>query len=78
VKLSALIALALLSGCATKAGRWYPVIGFGWVVVNTNQLTITASKVLGLNTGSGQMSLGFSSLTVVKVPTNANVIIDLQ
>jgi hypothetical protein len=34
--------------------------------------------VLGLNTGSGQMSLGFSSLTVVKVPTNANVIIDLQ
>lgn len=79
MKLSALFALAaLLSGCATKTGRWYPLVGFGWVVVNTNQPSAVTSKALGLNAGHGQLSLGFSTYTTVTVPTNANVIIDLR
>lgn len=79
MKLSALFALAaLLSGCATKTGRWYPLVGFGWVVVNTNQPSAVTSKALGLNAGHGQLSVGLSSFTTVTVPTNANVLIDLR
>lgn len=79
MKLSALIALTvLLNGCATKTGRWYPLIGFGWVTVNTNQPSIVTSKALGLNVGNGQASLGLSSFATVVVPTNANVIINLK
>lgn len=78
MRLSALIALTLLCGCACKAGRSYPVIGFGWVTVSTNQPTIVVTTALGLNTGSGQVNLGLSSFTTITVVTNANVIIDLQ
>ena len=78
MRLSALIALILLCGCACKAGRRYPIIGFGWVTLSTNQPTIVITTALGLNTGSGQMNLGLSSFTTVTVATNANVIIDLR
>jgi hypothetical protein len=79
VKLSALIlSVMLLSGCAVKNGRWYPIVGFGWVVVNTNQPTVVTTKALGFNAGNGQVCIGLSSLSTVKVPTNANVIIELK
>lgn len=79
MKLSALIAaMALLCGCATKNGRCYPIVGFGWVVVNTNQVHITKATTLGLNTGLNQTCLGFGAFTLISVPTNANVIIDLK
>ena len=79
MKLSALIALAvLLSGCAVKGGRCYPIIGIGWVVVNTNQPTVVVSRSLGLNTSPGQLTIGLASYTTIRVPTNANVIIDLK
>lgn len=78
MKLSALLGLTLLCGCACAGGRRYPVFGFGWVTVSTNQPTIVTSTALGLNTGNGQMTLGLSSFTTVTVATNANVIIDLR
>jgi len=79
VKLSALIVLAaLLSGCAVKNGRCYPIVGLGWMVVNTNQPSVVTAKTLGFNAGNGQFSLGVSSLMTVTVPANANVIIDLR
>lgn len=79
MKLSALLGLTLLlCGCACEAGRRYPIIGFGWVTVSTNQPTIISSTALGLNTGNGQLNLGLSSFTTVAVATNSNVIIDLR
>lgn len=79
VKVNALLAVAvLLCGCATKNGRCYPIVGFGWVTVNNNQATILKSSAIGLSTGVSQACLGFSSFTVISVPTNANVIIDLK
>lgn len=79
MKLSALmLSVALLSGCAVKNGRCYPIVGFGWVVVNTNQPSIVTSKALGFNAGNGQMSIGLSSFSTIRVPTNANVIIELK
>ena len=78
MRLSALLACVLLCGCACGNGRCYPIIGFGWVNVSTNQPTIVTSTALGLNTGSGQLNLGLSSFTTVTVATNANVIIDLR
>lgn len=78
MRLSALIALLLLCGCACKGGRAYPIIGFGWVTVSTNEPVIVSTTALGLIAGSGQMNLGLSSSTVITVATNANVIIDLR
>lgn len=79
MKLGALLVLGvLLNGCATRNGRCYPVVGLGWINVNTNQPVVRAAKVLGLNASSGQVSVGFSSVTVITVPTNANVVIDLR
>lgn len=78
MRLSALIALTLLCGCACKGGRCYPIIGIGWVTVSTNRPTVVSTTALGLNTGNGQLNLGWSSLTTVTVDTNANVIIDLR
>lgn len=78
VQLNALLALAVLSsGCATKTGRWYPVVGIGWVAVNTNQPAAFTSTTLGLSGSPGQFNLGLSTFTHVTVPTNANVVIDL-
>lgn len=68
----------LLCGCATKTGLWYPIVGFGWVTVNTNHPTVFTSKAIGFNAGNGQISVGLSSFTTVTVPTNANVVIDLK
>ena len=78
MRLSALFALLLLCGCACRSGRCYPVIGLGWITVNTNQRTIVTSTALGLNTGGGQLTLGLSTFTTVTIATNANVIIDLR
>ena len=79
MKLSALIVTAmLLCGCAVKNGRCYPLLGIGWVVVNTNQPSVTTVKALGLNAGRGQVALGLSSFMTVSIPTNANVILELK
>lgn len=79
MKLGALLVLGvLLGGCTTKNGRCYPIIGLGWITVNTNQPTVRTAKVLGLNTSSGQVSVGLSSFTVIAVPTNANVLMELR
>lgn len=80
MRMGTLIALLLLllSGCTTEAGRQYPVIGFGWVTVSTNQPCVVTSKVLGFNSGCGQTSLGLSAHTTVTVPTNSNILLDLR
>ena len=70
--------LALLAGCATRNGRRYPVVGFGWVTVSTNQPAVAISSVLGMNSAMGQFSLGLSRFTAIRVPTNANVVISLR
>lgn len=79
MKLGALlIAMALLAGCTTQNGRCYPIIGIGWVVVNTNQPVVFSSRAIGLNVSGNQTTLGLSSFTTVIVPTNSNVLIDLR
>lgn len=79
VKLSVLFAITLLlCGCACRKGRCYPVIGFGWVTVQTGQPTAVTSTALGLNTGAGQVNLGLSSFTTITIATNANVILELR
>jgi len=77
--MNALIAtLALLCGCAINGGRCYPVIGFGWIRISTNEPAVFTSRTIGLNTGKGQASLGLSSFTTIIIPTNSNVVIDLK
>lgn len=45
------------SGCAVKGGRWYPVVGLGYIIVPTNAVTVgpavsaSGSRLTGLVAG---------------------------
>jgi hypothetical protein len=77
VKASALIvATALLSGCATENGRTYPIIGFGWVTVSTNQPSVTRYKSTLIGVGAAiqpsfQCIAGYGHSEVVVAETNS-------
>ena len=81
MKLFLVLALtAALSGCVTKAGRCYPIIGFGWITVSTNQPSATMVKSTLL--GAGILTLppaamiGFGQSRTILVTTNSNLILE--
>ena len=71
-----------MCGCATKSGRWYPIIGLGFVVISTNQPKATVMKATliggGITTLPPAVLVGFSRSSTALVTTNANVMIDLK
>lgn len=71
----------LFAGCVPfhYHGQSYTLIlGAGLVrVSNTNQVTVVKSEALGLYVGDGRANLGLSQVYQAKVPTNANVIIEV-
>ncbi len=77
MKASALItAMALLCGCATKNGRTYPIIGFGWVTVSTNQPSVTSYKSTLIGFGASaqpsfQCLAGYGHSEVIVAETNS-------
>ncbi len=84
MKASALIAvaMALLCGCATKNGRTYPIIGFGWVTVSTNQPSVTSYKSTLIGIGASvqpsfQCLAGYGHSEVVVAETN-NVTLEIK
>lgn len=77
---AAIIAL-LLVGCVPihRDGKTYHlVIGLGVVRVSeTNQVTVVKASTLGLYAGDGRLNLGASSIYSARVPTNANVVLEV-
>jgi len=80
--LPALALTAALSGCVRDCERIYPILGFGFVVVNTNQPKATVVKTTifgaGITTLPPQIVAGFSRSTAALVDTNANVTLDMK
>lgn len=74
------VCLLCLCGCTTKQGRVYPILGFGFVVVNTNQpsATMVKSTVLGaaITTIPPQAIVGFGQSRIILVTTNSNLILE--
>ena len=75
-------ALTLLGGCATKNGRCYPILGFGWVTVSTNQPSVTAVRTtlvgVGVSTLPANAAVGYSHSVLLQATTNANVNLEWQ
>ena len=72
-------ALTACCGCALKNGRYcYPVIGFGWVCVNTNQAAVKVTKTtvfgLGVTTVPVAGILGAGRVTLTEVRTNEAIL----
>lgn len=76
------ILFLLLSGCTINGKKCYPIIGFGWVTVNTNtpNATITKTTIVGagLDTYNQSALVGYSRTTKAVVDTNSNVIVEIK
>lgn len=78
-----LIMLALLvqTGCVPfhyHGQSYHLILGAGLIrVSDTNQVTVVKSQSLGLYVGDGRANLGLSQVYQAKVPTNANVLIEI-
>jgi len=78
VKPCALAFLLLLSGCATRHGRCYPVIGLGWHYCGTNQPGSFQQRTSFFGLGwfqqpVGQFVLGYQHSQLLSVTTNTIV-----
>jgi hypothetical protein len=72
----------ILSGCIINGKKCYPIIGLGWVIVNTNtpNATITKTTVVGAGVDTYNQSaiVGYSRSTKAVVDTNSNVIVEIK
>lgn len=68
----------LLSGCAS--GKWYPVVGLGFVRVSQDgQATVTKSIGVGVSSGPGRAAAGVWSTTDVAISQSAtNLVLELK
>jgi len=71
----------LLAGCVPfqyHGQSYHLILGAGLVrVTETNQVTVVKSQSLGLYVGDGRANLGLSQVYEAKVPTNANVVLEV-
>jgi len=75
-------ALVLLTGCTINGKKCYPIIGLGWVTVNTNTPNATIIKTTvvgaGVDTYNQSAIVGYSRTTKAVVDTNSNVIVEIK
>ena len=82
MKMTLCLLLVLLTGCVPirhNGKTYYVIVGAGIIRVSqTNAVTIVRARSLGLYAGDGQANLGLSSIYSARVPTNANVVLDIK
>lgn len=75
------LVLVLMAGCipVRRNGKtYYVVIGAGIVRVSqTNEVTVVKATTVGVYAGDGRLNIGASSIYSARVPTNANVILEV-
>lgn len=73
--------LVLLTGCTVNGVRRYPIIGFGWVSVSTNQpnavLTRTTTVGFGMTMLPVCLTVGYGRADVLTVETN-NITVEIK
>lgn len=76
------IILVLLTGCVPirHAGKtYYVILGAGVIRVSqTNAVTVVKATSLGVYAGDGQFDVGASSVYSARVPTNAQVVLEVK
>ncbi len=74
--------LLALCGCVPvryHGQTYHLVLGVGlFHVEQTNQVTVVVSKTLGLYAGDSRVNLGVASIYSACVPTNANVLLEVN
>jgi hypothetical protein len=74
-------ALLTTTGCVPiqrNGAKYYVILGAGVIrVTQTNQVTVVKADSLGLYAGDGRMNFGYSSIYSARVPTNANVLLEV-
>lgn len=76
-----MLTLVLLTGCTVNGARRYPIIGFGWVTVSTNQpnavLTRTTTVGLGMTMLPVCLTVGYGRADTLTIETN-NMSVELK
>jgi hypothetical protein len=75
------LVIVLLAGCVPirHGGKtYYVILGAGVVRVSrTNDVTVVKATSLGIYAGDGRFNVGASSIYAARVPTNANVVLEV-
>ncbi len=76
------ITLLLLTGCVPirHAGKtYYVILGAGVIRVSqTNEITVVKATSVGVYAGDGRINIGVSSVYCARVPTNAQVVLEVK
>ena len=82
MKLVLCVILALMTGCVPirHAGKtYYAILGVGVIRVSqTNDVTVVKATSLGVYVGDGRVDVGLSSVYQARVPTNAQVVLEVK
>jgi hypothetical protein len=74
--------VVVLTGCVPLAyhGKTYHlVLGVGvFHVEQSNQVTVVTAKTFGLYAGDSRLNLGLASIYSARVPTNVNVLLEIN
>lgn len=71
--------LILLTGCIPIAKDRYVVVGVGiFKAKQTNSISIVEAQTIGVYVGDGRVNVGASYIYSARVPTNANVILEIK
>jgi hypothetical protein len=77
-----ILILVALTGCVPvriKGKTIHVVLGFGiFAVSQTNRVTVVNATSVGLYAGDGRVNIGISKLYSARVPTNANVVLEIN
>lgn len=77
----ALCAVFLMTGCIPferNGSKYYLVLGAGMFrVTQTNQVSVVKAETLGVYAGDGRVNVGLSTVYSARVPTNANVLLEV-
>lgn len=84
MKLSLWMAMCLVLltvGCVPihrNGATYYVILGAGVMrVTQTNQVSVVKAETLGIYAGDGRVNVGLSAVYSARIPTNANVILEV-
>lgn len=79
MRLAVAILGVALTGCVPVGRNTHLVLGVGvFRTSQTNQVKVVKASTLGMHLGDRRVNLGASTVTLVDIPTNSNVILELK
>jgi len=82
MKIALCLILVLFTGCVPiwhNGKTYYAIVGLGVIRVSqTNSVTVVKATSLGVYAGDGRVNIGASSVYCARVPTNAQVVLEVK